>query len=249
VYIETPANPTNAMVDIGDLAAFAKTLEANGTRPRLMVDNTFLGPLWQHPLRHGADLVIYSATKFIGGHSDLVAGAVLGTDEAMQPVRALRTFMGTMADAWTGWLLMRSLETLKMRMTAMMKNARYCAEFLNEHTKVRQVFYLGLIREGDPQYAIYRKQCGGPGSLIAFDVEGGEAGAFRFLNALKLIKLAVSLGGTESLAEHPGSMTHSDVPPDDQLRMGITPGLVRLSVGVEHFEDLIADLSQALTAV
>jgi methionine-gamma-lyase len=249
VYIETPANPTNAMVDIADLAAFARTLEANGTRPRLMVDNTFLGPLWQHPLRHGADLVIYSATKFIGGHSDLVAGAVLGTDEAMQPVRALRTFMGTMADAWTGWLLMRSLETLKMRMTAMMKNARYCAEFLNDHAKVRQVFYLGLIREGDPQYAIYRKQCGGPGSLIAFDVEGGEAGAFRFLNALKLIKLAVSLGGTESLAEHPGSMTHSDVPPGDQLRMGITPGLVRLSVGVEHFEDLIADLSQALTAV
>jgi len=249
VYIETPANPTNAMVDIAELAAFARTLETNGTRPRLMVDNTFLGPLWQHPLRHGADLVIYSATKFIGGHSDLVAGAVLGTDEAMQPVRALRTFMGTMADAWTGWLLMRSLETLKMRMTAMMKNARYCAEFLNEHPKVRQVFYLGLIREGDPQYAIYRRQCGGPGSLIAFDVEGGEAGAFRFLNALKLIKLAVSLGGTESLAEHPGSMTHSDVPPEDQLRMGITPGLVRLSVGVEHFEDLIADLGQALEAI
>jgi len=249
VYIETPANPTNAMVDIADLAAFAKTLEANGARPRLMVDNTFLGPLWQHPLRHGADLVIYSATKFIGGHSDLVAGAVLGTDEAMHPVRALRTFMGTMADAWTGWLLMRSLETLKMRMTAMMKNARYCAEFLNDHARVRQVFYLGLIREGDPQYPIYRRQCGGPGSLIAFDVEGGEAGAFRFLNALKLIKLAVSLGGTESLAEHPGSMTHSDVPPEDQLRMGITPGMVRLSVGVEHFEDLIADLGQALEAV
>jgi methionine-gamma-lyase len=249
VYIETPANPTNAMVDIADLAAFARTLEANGTRPRLMVDNTFLGPLWQHPLRHGADLVIYSATKFIGGHSDLVAGAVLGTNEAMQPVRALRTFMGTMADAWTGWLLMRSLETLKMRMTAMMKNARYCAEFLNEHPKVRRVFYLGLIREDHPQFPTYRKQCGGPGSLIAFDVEGGEAGAFRFLNALKLIKLAVSLGGTESLAEHPGSMTHADVPPDDQLRMGITPGLVRLSVGVEHFEDLIADLGQALEAV
>jgi methionine-gamma-lyase len=249
VYIETPANPTNAMVDIGDLAAFARTLERNGTRPRLMVDNTFLGPLWQHPLRHGADLVIYSATKFIGGHSDLVAGAVLGTAEAMLPVRALRTFMGTMADAWTGWLLMRSLETLKMRMTAMMKNARYCAEFLNDHPKVRQVFYLGLIRDGHPQFATYRKQCDGPGSLIAFDVEGGEAGAFRFLNALKLVKLAVSLGGTESLAEHPGSMTHADVPPEDQLRMGIMPGLVRLSVGVEHYEDLIADLGQALDAV
>jgi len=145
--------------------------------------------------------------------------------------------------------MMRSLETLKMRMTAMMKNARYCADFLNDHPKVRRVFYLGLIAENDPQSATYRKQCEGPGSLIAFDVKGGEEAAFRFLNALKLIKLAVSLGGTESLAEHPGSMTHADVPPEEQVRMGITPGLVRLSVGVEHFEDLIADLAQALDHV
>ncbi|MDH5198413.1 MAG: aminotransferase class I/II-fold pyridoxal phosphate-dependent enzyme, partial [Gemmatimonadota bacterium] len=249
VYIETPANPTNAMIDIAALAAVARTLEGNGARPVLMVDNTFLGPLWQHPLKHGADLVIYSATKFIGGHSDLVAGAVLGSSEAMAPVRALRTFMGTMADAWTGWLLMRSMETLKMRMTAMMKNARYCADFLNDHPKVRRVHYLGLLGEDDPQFATYRKQCMGPGSLIAFEVEGGEEAAFRFLNALKLVKLAVSLGGTESLAEHPGSMTHADVPPDEQVRMGITSGLVRLSVGVEHYEDLIADLGQALDAV
>jgi methionine-gamma-lyase len=249
VYIETPANPTNAMIDIANLATFARTLEGNGARPVLMVDNTFLGPLWQHPLKQGADLVIYSATKFIGGHSDLVAGAVLGSTEAMTPVRTLRTFMGTMADAWTGWLMMRSLETLKMRMTAMMKNARYCADFLNDHPKVRRVHYLGLLDEEDPQFATYRKQCMGPGSLIAFEVEGGEEAAFRFLNALKLVKLAVSLGGTESLAEHPGSMTHADVPADEQVRMGITAGLVRLSVGVEHYEDLIADLSQALDVV
>ena len=246
VYVETPANPTNAMVDIAELNTFARTLASGDARPVVMVDNTFLGPLWQQPLKHGADLVIYSATKFIGGHSDLVAGAVLGTTQAMTPVRALRTFMGTMADAWTGWLLMRSLETLKMRMTAMMKNARYCADFLNDHPKVRQVHYLGLLREGDPEFAIYRKQCGGPGSLIAFEIEGGEQAAFRFLNALKLVKLAVSLGGTESLAEHPGTMTHADVPPEEQRGMGITPGLVRLSVGVEHYEDLIADLQQAL---
>jgi methionine-gamma-lyase len=249
IYIETPANPTNAMIDIADLAAFGKTLGAAGARPVLMVDNTFLGPLWQHPLRCGADLVLYSATKFIGGHSDLVAGAVLGSAQAMGPVRILRTFMGTMADAWTGWLLMRSLETLKMRMTAMMKNARYCAEFLQEHNKVRAVHYLGLLREDDAEFAVYRKQCMGAGSLIAFEVEGGEVGAFRFLNALKLVKLAVSLGGTESLAEHPGSMTHADLSPADQMRMGITPGMVRLSVGVEHFEDLIADLGQALGGV
>jgi methionine-gamma-lyase len=246
VYVETPANPTNALVDLGDLARFAPTLGKDGAKPVVMVDNTFLGPLWQHPLRHGADLVIYSATKFIGGHSDVIAGAALGTSTAMAPVRALRTFMGTMAGPWTGWLLMRSLETLKMRMTAMMKNARYVAEFLNDHPKITAVHYLGLLREGDPQYAVYRKQCTGAGSLIAFEVEGGEPAAFRFLNALKLVKLAVSLGGTESLAEHPASMTHSDVAPEDQARMGITPGMVRLSVGVEHFEDIIEDLKQAL---
>jgi methionine-gamma-lyase len=249
VYAETPANPTNALVDIAQLTAFARSFQRNGARPVVMVDNTFLGPLWQHPLRHGADLVIYSATKFIGGHSDLVAGAVLGGAAAMQRVRALRTFMGTMADAWTGWLMMRSLETLKMRMTAMMKNARYVADFLNEHPKVRQVHYLGLLREDDAGFATYRRQCEGPGSLIAFEVDGGEAAAFRLLNRLKLIKLAVSLGGTESLAEHPASMTHADVPPEDQLRTGITPGLIRLSVGIEHYEDLIADLGQSLEGV
>jgi methionine-gamma-lyase len=248
VYVETPANPTNALVDLGDLARFAPTLAQNGTRPVVMVDNTFLGPLFQHPLRHGADLVIYSATKFIGGHSDVIAGAALGTAQAMGPVRALRTFMGTMAGPWTGWLLMRSLETLKMRMTAQMKNARYVAEFLSEHPKVPAVYYLGLLREGDPQYTVYKRQCSGAGSLIAFEVEGGQEAAFRFLNALRLVKLAVSLGGTESLAEHPACMTHSDVPPADQERMGITPGMIRLSVGVEHFEDVIADLRQALQA-
>jgi methionine-gamma-lyase len=249
VYVETPANPTNALVDLGDLTRFAPTLGQNGAKPVVMVDNTFLGPLWQHPLRHGADLVVYSATKFIGGHSDVIAGAALGTTKAMAPVRALRTFMGTMAGPWTGWLLLRSLETLKMRMTAQMKNARYVADFLNDHPKVQVVRYLGLLREEDPQFAVYRKQCEGPGSLIAFEIDGGEAAAFRFLNALQLVKLAVSLGGTESLAEHPASMTHSDVSPEDQARMGITAGLVRISVGVEHFEDIIADVRQALDAV
>jgi methionine-gamma-lyase len=249
VYIETPSNPTNAMVDIAEIADFARSLGRDDFRPILMVDNTFLGPLWQHPLKHGADLVLYSATKFIGGHSDLIAGACLGHAEPMAEVRKLRTFMGTMVGPWTGWLLLRSLETLKMRMTAQMKNARYVADYLNEHPKVRSVSYLGLLGEDDPMFDTYRKQCVGPGSLIAFEVDSGEAGAFRFLNALKLVKLAVSLGGTESLAEHPGTMTHSDIPPDGQLRMGITPGLVRLSVGVEHFEDIIADMEQALDAV
>jgi methionine-gamma-lyase len=188
-------------------------------------------------------------TKFIGGHSDLIAGAALGSEELLSKVKALRTFMGTMAGPWTGWLLMRSLETLAMRMKTQMKNAQRVADFLAQHPKVKTVHYMGLIREDDPMYQVYRKQCSAPGSLIAFEVEGGEKGAFRLLNSLQIAKLAVSLGGTESLVEHPSSMTHSDIPPDDQQRMGITPGLVRMSVGVEHHEDLILDLERALGEV
>jgi len=157
--------------------------------------------------------------------------------------------MGTAAGPWTGWLLMRSLETLKMRMTAQMKNARYVADYLNEHPKVKRVHYLGLLTEEHPMFQVYRNQCVAPGSLISFEIEGGEETAFRFLDNLKLITLAVSLGGTESLAEHPASMTHSDIAPEDRERMGITDGLVRISVGVEHFEDLVADVAQALDAV
>jgi methionine-gamma-lyase len=154
-----------------------------------------------------------------------------------------------MASPWTTWLLMRSLETLKLRMTAEMKTAGHLARFLADHPKVEAVHYLGHLKEGDPGFEVYQRQCEGPGAMISFQVEGGEPEAFRFLNALKLVKLAVSLGGTESLAEHPGSMTHSDIPPEDQARLGITPNLVRLSVGVEHPEDLIADMAQALDAV
>ncbi len=249
ILVETPANPTNALVDIRAVATLARRLAQGERRPVVVVDNTFLGPLWQQPLKHGADLVVYSATKFLGGHSDLIAGACLGSREALAPVRGLRTFMGTMAGPWTGWLLLRSLETLKMRMTASMKNARYVADFLRDHPRVRTVHYLGHLEPGHPMYELYRRQCTAPGSLIAFEVEEGEAGAFRFLNALTLVKLAVSLGGTESLAEHPFSMTHADVPAEAKLRLGVTEGLVRLSVGVEHFEDILADLGQALEAV
>jgi methionine-gamma-lyase len=249
ILVETPANPTNALVDIAAIAGLATRLGSGDHRPMVVVDNTFMGPLWQQPLRHGADLVIYSATKFLGGHSDLIAGACLGGQKAMAPVRALRTFMGTMAGPWTGWLLLRSLETLKMRMTAQMKNARYMADFLRDHPKVDRVHYLGHLEQGHPMHEVYRRQCSGPGSLIAFEIRGGEPAAFRFLNALSLVQLAVSLGGTESLAEHPASMTHADIPPDDQRRMGISPGMVRMSVGVEHYEDLLADVEQALNAV
>lgn len=248
IFVETPANPTNALVDIAECAALARRLEGE-RRVLVAVDNTFLGPLWQHPLAHGADLVLYSATKYIGGHSDVIAGVCLGSKELLEQVRVLRTILGTMAGPHTGWLLLRSLETLKLRMTAQMKSARHVAEFLADHPKVARVHYLGQLQPGDPQYAIYQRQCLAPGGMIAFEVVGGEPEAFRLLNALRLIHLAVSLGGTESLAEHPATMTHADVDPEERAELGITPAMVRLSVGVEHPEDLIADLNQALARV
>jgi methionine-gamma-lyase len=249
VLIETPANPTLGLVDIQGIAEFAHSLGDGADRPVVMVDNTFLGPIFQHPLKLGADLVIYSATKFLGGHADVVAGACVGHREVVDRIRTLRTFIGTAAGPWTGWLLMRSLETLKMRMMAAMKNAQHVASFLADHPKVKNLHYLGLIQEDDPMYDVYRRQCSAPGSLIAFEVEGGEKEAFEFLNALQLINLAVSLGGTESLAEHPAAMTHADVSPEDRERLGITPALVRISVGVEYYEDIIADIDQALRAI
>ena len=249
IYLETPANPTNDLVDVALCAEQARSLAPAGEPPLVAVDNTFLGPLWQKPLRQGADLVLYSLTKYVGGHSDLIAGACLGSEALIASVRGTRTIVGTIPDAWTGWLIMRSLETLKLRMTSAMKNARYIAEYLNEHHRVKQVNYLGFLKQGDAQYEIFRKQCESPGSTFSFEIHGGEAEAFRMLNALKLVKLAVSLGGTESLAEHPASMTHSDIPADGQAHMGITPGMIRISVGIEHPEDVIADLEQALAAI
>ncbi len=249
VFIETPANPTNALMDIQGCVQAARACETDGRKVVVAVDNTFLGPIYQHPLKGGADLVLYSLTKYVGGHSDLIAGACLGEEGLIDQVKITRTIFGTMAGPWTSWLLLRSLETLKLRMTAQMKSAQYVANFLAGHPKVERVHYLGHLEEGDPQFDIYRKQCLGAGGMISFEICGGEAEAFRFLNHLELIKLAVSLGGTESLAEHPGAMTHSDVPPEQQLEMGITPSLIRISVGVEHPEDIIADIGQALDAV
>jgi len=249
IFLETPANPTNELVDIQGCVEVARA-SGSEARPALVaVDNTFLGPVFQHPLKLGADLVLYSLTKYVGGHSDLIAGACLGSAELIGQVKVTRTFFGSMAGPWTGWLLIRSMETLKLRMTSQMKNARHVANFLTDHPKVAEVHYLGNLGEGDPGYEIYRKQCLSPGAMISFEVVGGEAEAFRLLNALKLVKLAVSLGGTESLAEHPGTMTHSDIPPDDRLEMGITPAMIRLSVGIEHPDDIIADLAQALEQV
>jgi methionine-gamma-lyase len=250
IHIETPANPTNALIDIR-MCERIKLNYATEEKPVILsVDNTYMGPLWQHPLKHGADLVLYSATKYIGGHSDVIAGACLGSKALIGRIRGLRTFLGNMAGPWTGWLLMRSLETLKVRMEQQAANAVHVANYLKQHPKVGRVYYLGFIPEYGTtrEKAIYAEQYSSSGAMIAFDVVGGEKEAFLFLNNLKLIKLAVSLGSTESLAEHPYTMTHADVPQEDKNAMNITAALVRLSVGVEHYEDIIADIEQALAA-
>ncbi len=249
IYMETPANPTNALMDIAMCRKIADQFSNENHRVQIAVDNTYMGPLWSHPLEHGADIVIYSATKYIGGHSDLIAGAVLGSNEIIGRIKGLRTFLGNMTGPWTGWLLMRSLETLKARMEIQMNNAVKVADFLINHDKVEKVFYLGFIPEGTSQYEIYKKQYSSAGAMLSFDVVGGEAEAFKVLNNLKLIQLAVSLGGTESLAEHPYTMTHADVPVDQKQAMGITEKMIRLSVGVENADDIIWDLEQALSKI
>lgn len=251
IHIETPANPTNVLIDIEMCAAIKDHFSTADKKVILSVDNTYMGPIWQHPLKHNADLVLYSATKYIGGHSDVIAGACLGSKELMTRVKGLRTFLGNMAGPWTGWLLMRSLETLKVRMEQQAINAKFVAKYLDTHPKIEKVYYLGFIERGDNQREkeIFRKQYTSSGAMIAFDIKGGEKEAFQFLDALKLIKLAVSLGGTESLAEHPQTMTHADVPMEDKKVMFISEKLVRLSVGVEHYTDLIADIEQALKTV
>ena len=250
MFIETPANPTNCLIDLQECRKVTEHIETQlGHRPTLMVDNTFLGPLWQKPLEHGADIVIYSLTKYVGGHSDLVAGGVVGSNELLAPIAGFRTIMGTMCDPQTGWMILRSLETLQLRMTRSCENARHIAQFLNGHSAVRSVGHLEMIDESDPARDIYERQCLGPGSTFAFEIKGGEQEAFKVLDALKVIKLAVSLGGTESLMEHPFSMTHADVPDEVKRRLGVTESMLRISVGIENVQDLIADLRQALRVV
>ncbi len=249
VLVETPANPTNDLFSISAAKGLADRYRTEENPAPVMVDNTFLGPMFQHPLTHGADIVLYSATKYIGGHSDLIAGAALGSAELMAQVVETRTILGTMATPLTGWLMMRSLETLSLRMTRQMENAQKVAAFLADHRKVAKISYLGLLTPGDDGYDIYSEQCSGPGAMISVWVDGGEPEAFRFLDALQLAHLAVSLGSTETLAQHPASMTHAGVDPEDKLRLDVTDSLVRISVGVEAPDDIIADLANALSAI
>jgi len=248
IMTETPANPTNGLVDLALVREASEWLgrEQGGQRPPLAVDNTFLGPVFQQPLEHGADLVIYSLTKYIGGHSDLVAGAIVGPQALVKPVRLLRSAMGSQLDPNSAWMIMRSMETLALRMEKAAGNAEVVARFLRGHPQVDSVNYLGFLREDDPRHAVFRRQCTSAGSTFSFYLKGGEAEAFRFLDALQVIKLAVSLGGTESLISHPASTTHSGVPKETRDRLGVTDAMVRISIGIEHPDDLIADLAQAL---
>ena len=250
VFAETPANPTNSLVDLGLFTEAVERIEAvQGKRPVLAVDNTLLGPLYQKPLAHGADVVVYSLTKYVGGHSDLIAGGTAGCRPMIDAMRRMRGALGTQLDAHSCWMLLRSLETLSLRMDKASRNADAVAGFLSEHPKVETVNHLGLMDESDPRHAVYQQQCEGSGSTFSFIVTGGEPAAFDLLNKLRVIKLAVSLGGTESLACHPASTTHSGVAEETRLAIGITSGLVRLSVGIEHPDDLIADLDLALATL
>lgn len=249
ILVETPANPTNELIDLSVCVDLAKRYSTEDRRVRVAVDNTFLGPIFQNPLEHGVDIVLYSATKYLGGHSDLIAGVASGSAEVIAPVKEMRTFMGTMAGPWSAWLLMRSLMTLRVRMERQAENARVVADFLQDHEKVKRVRWLGHIDETCDDWELYQRQCKGPGAMVAFEVVGGELEAFRLLDNLRLIKLAVSLGSVESLAEHPATMTHSGMSREEKELFGISDSLIRLSVGVEHAGDLVLDLEQALKAV
>jgi methionine-gamma-lyase len=248
VFLESPANPTNALVDVQAVRAACDAIFP-AERPLIVIDNTFLGPLWQKPIHHGADLVIYSLTKYAGGHSDLVAGAAVGSKEAIKPIRAMRNTIGTITDPHSAWMLLRSLETLELRMTRAGENAAKVCAYLRDHPKVEHVGYLGFLPEDSSQADIYRRHCTGAGSTFSLFLKGGEKEAFAFLDALKIAKLAVSLGGTETLASHPAAMTHLSVPRARKAALNIGDNLVRISVGIENPDDLIADFEQALRAV
>jgi methionine-gamma-lyase len=251
IMTETPANPTNSMVDLALMRDISEQIGSRqrGGRPPVLVDNTFLGPVFQQPLSFGADLVMYSLTKYVGGHSDLVAGGVVGAREAVGPIKKLRGALGTQLDPNTAWMIMRSMETLSLRMNKSAQNAALVAEFLRTHAKISGVNYLGFLAKDDPRRAVFERQCKSAGSTFGFTVKGGEPEAFRLLDALQVIKLAVSLGGTESLISHPASTTHSGLPKETRDRIGISDALIRISVGIEDAGDLIADLGAALDAV
>ena len=249
IYLESPANPTNVLVDLEAVVAQRDSLFAGEDLvPPIAIDNTFLGPLWHKPIAHGADLVIYSLTKYAGGHSDLVAGGVLGSNALINAIRLMRNTIGTILDPHSAWMLLRSLETLELRMSRAGENAAKVCAWLKEQPQVEKVVYLGFP-ETARQADIYRRHCTGAGSTFSLYLKGGEAEAFAFLDALKIAKLAVSLGGTETLASHPAAMTHLSVPAERKKALAISDNMVRISIGCEDADDLIADFAQALRQI
>lgn len=250
IIAETPANPTAAIVDLALMVRMADEISTlQERRPLVVVDNTLLGPFAQRPLELRVDLCLTSLTKYCGGHSDLLAGGISGRKDLIDLLRTQRTTWGNHLDPHTAWLVMRSLESVHVRTERAMSNARNVAEYLRDHAKVAGVTYLGFLAEGTPQRAVYDRQCRGAGSTFSFHLHGGETESFRLLDRLQLMKMAVSLGGSETLICHSATTTHYAVPRADRLAGGITDGTIRLSVGLEHVDDLIADLAQALEAV
>jgi methionine-gamma-lyase len=247
ILVETPANPTNSLVDVAMIRRIVDLIaERQGHMPIIACDNTLLGPVFQRPIEHGADISLYSLTKYVGGHSDLIAGAALGRKAVMKQVKALRGAIGTQLDPHSCWMLGRSLETLQIRMERANSNAKAVADFLHAHPKVEKIHYLSYSDPESPTGRTFAAQCSGAGSTFSFDIRGGQPASFKFLNALKIFKLAVSLGGTESLASHPATTTHSGVPVEVRERIGVLESTIRLSIGIEHPDDLIADLKLSL---
>ena len=243
LYIETPVNPTLKLVDLEKAAGIAKEFSLIS-----VVDNTFMSPYLQRPIEYGIDLVLHSATKFIGGHGDVIAGLVVGSKEHIHNIRlsALKNIGAVMAP-FDAWLLLRGLKTLAVRMDRNTENAMKVAEFLEQHPKVSYVYYPGL--KSFPQYELAQKQMQAPGGLLSFELKGGLQAGINLMDNVQLCLLAVSLGDVDTLIQHPASMTHSPIPREERIKMGITDGLVRLSVGLEDIEDIINDLQQALSFI
>jgi methionine-gamma-lyase len=249
VLIETPSNPTLLMTDIASAAQAARARGAAGDRPLVAVDNTFLGPVFQHPLEHGADLAVYSATKYLAGNSDMLGGVVLGRDvELISGLRGTRAILGNILQPDECWMLHSRLPTVDLRMGRQGKNAQRIAEALAEHPQVATLYYPTLLRDPE-QVRIREQQCRYPGGIFSFDVKGGKPAAFDFLRRLRITKNAVSLGGVESLSCHPATTTHSELSREELQRYGVTDSLVRVSVGVEDWRDLLAEFTAALDAL
>ena len=246
IYLETPANPTLSLTDI---AMINEIREAYAPSAVIMADNTYMGPIFQKPLALGADINLYSATKYIGGHSDIIAGAASGSEEHMKIIKMKRAVLGNTASPFTSWLLSRSMETLSLRMEKQADNAFQLAQALQGHSKIKRLDYLGLLPEDHPDIDLFRTQCSSGGAMLAFELLGGEKEAFQFLDALELASLAVSLGSTETLASHPYTMSSSNMDESDRIKNGITPSLIRISVGIEKADDLIKDFLQALRRI